>query len=242
MAQRRRRALALGAILAVAIAAGTGCARARPPLDGRLEPDAFRRLLEATVSISVELPGGRRRVGSGFVASPDGWIVTSSHVLAPSTGEVVTGYSGGATSRAGGIYTWEGRDLAVIMPVEPPVVDHLRLADSRRLEAGALVFACGVPYGLGRTVTRGFVAGRSTILSSRYVVFDGILAAGMSYPGDSGGPVVNRDGQVVGVHLGSISNERRAVVPSNLVRRTLTEARVQAELVRRQRELDRVSS
>lgn len=228
--------------LAVAIAALGGCARAQLPVTARLEPDAFRRLLESTVSISVELPDGRRRVGSGFVASPDGWVITSSHVVTPVTGAVAVGYSAGGAARVGGLYTWEGRDLAVLMPIEPPDVGYLRLADSRRLEEGDVVFACGVPYGLGRTVTRGFVSGRSTLLSSRYVVFDGILAAGMSYPGDSGGPVVNGDGQVVGVHLGSISHERRAVVPSSLVRRTLTEARVQAELMRRQRELDGVSS
>ena len=208
----------------------------------RLEPDAFRRLFEATVSISVDLPDGRTRVGSGFVASRDGWIITSSHVIAPVTGDVTVRYADGEHATVGGIYTWSGRDLAVVMPRQPPEVEPLRLADSGRLSEGDVVFACGVPFGLGRTVTRGIVDGRSVFHSPRYVVFDGILAAGLSYPGDSGGPVVNVDGQVIGVHLGSVSQERRAVVPSNLVRRTLLEARVQAEVRRRQQELEGLSS
>jgi S1-C subfamily serine protease len=219
-----------------------GCTRASQIRTARLEPDAFRRLFEATVSIGVDLPDGRTRVGSGFVASADGWVVTSSHVIAPVTGSVTVDYATGEASAVGGIYTWAGRDLAVLIPRAPADVEPLRLADSRRLRAGDIVFACGVPFGLGRTVTRGIVDRRSIFQSARYIVLDGIVAAGFSYPGDSGGPVVNTDGQVVGVHLGSLDPERRAVVPSNLVRRTLVEARVQAEVRRREIELGRLTS
>jgi len=85
------------------------------------------------------------------------------------------------------------------------------------------------------------VDGRSSFESPRYVVWDGILAEGLSHPGDSGGPVITDDGRVVGVHLGSTSSLRRAVIPSALVRRTLFEARVRAELTRRRRIRDSAS-
>ena len=213
MGRQARRWVLLAVALALAVATSSGCARVRQVPSTRLDPEDFRRLFQATVSISVAFPEGPSRVGSGFVVSRDGWIVTSSHVVAPVTGEVTIGYADGATVRAEGIYTWAGRDLAVVVPRNPPEVEPLRLADSRRLRQGDVVFACGVPFGLGRTVTRGLVDGRSTFHSSRYVVLDGIVAEGLSFPGDSGGPVVNAAGAVVGVHLGSVAQDRRAVVP-----------------------------
>jgi S1-C subfamily serine protease len=193
------------------------------------------------VSIRVSLPDSRTRVGSGFVATSDGWIVTSSHVVSPVTGSVSIGYADGQLATVEEVYTWAARDLAVIVPRRPPRVEPLRLADSTQLAEGDVVFACGVPFGLGRSLARGVVDGRSVLHSSRYLVFDGILAEGLSYPGDSGGPVVAEDGRVVGVHLGSVARERRAVVPSNLVRRSLMEARVHAEVQRRRLELARVT-
>jgi serine protease Do len=200
-----------------------------------LTRDGFTRLFQATVSIRVALPGGRYREGAGFVATRDGWVATSHHVVGSDPSAPLLQYYDGSTSSVEAIYDWPTRDLAVIVPRVPPAVEPLRLGDSDRVEPGATLFACGVPFGLGRTITRGVVDGRAAFESPRYVVWDGIVADGPSYPGDSGGPVVDRDGRVVGIHLGSVTGERRAVIPSALIRRTLGEARVRAEIVRRRR-------
>lgn len=214
-------------------AALSGCARPDPLPSTRLARDNFTRLVEATVSIRVALPGGRTREGSGFIASRDGWVVTSYHVVGTESSLPMLQYATDEVSSTEVIYGWPARDLAVIVPRHPSAIEPLRFGDSERVEPGQVLFACGVPFGLGRTMTRGVVDGRSAFESPRYVVWDGILAGGLSYPGDSGGPVVTQDGRVVGVHLGSVSGQRRAVIPISLVRRTLVEARVRAELRRR---------
>lgn len=218
-----------------------GCASTSMVPTGRLTQDGFRRLYEATVSIRVVLPGGRSRQGSGFIATRDGWIVTSYHVVGDSSILPLIEYSNGETSSAASVYEWRARDLAVVIPRRPASIEPLRIGDSDRIEDGQTLFSCGVPFGLGRVVTRGVVDGRSSFESPRYVVWDGILAEGLSHPGDSGGPVITNDGRVVGLHLGSVSSLRRAVVPSSLVRRTLFEARVRAEHRRRRSVRDSAS-
>lgn len=231
---------ALAATLAVASLV-SGCTSQAPATPARLTQENFTRLFEATVSIRVALPGGRTREGSGFVATRDGWIVTSYHVVGSESITPYLEYANRQSSSTEEIYGWPNRDLAILVPRHPPSIEPLRFGDSERLEPGQVLFACGVPFGLGRTVTRGVIDGRTSFESPRYVVWDGILAEGLSYPGDSGGPVVSQDGRVVGVHLGSVSGQRRAVVPISLVRTTLVEARVRAQILRRRRATDRAS-
>jgi S1-C subfamily serine protease len=217
------------------------CAPQSSTTPARLTQENFTRLFEATVSIRVALPGGRSREGSGFVATRDGWVVTSYHVVGSESITPFLEYADSQASSTEEIYGWPNRDLAILVPRHPPSIEPLRLGDSERLEPGQVLFACGVPFGLGRTVTRGVIDGRTSFESPRYVVWDGILAEGLSYPGDSGGPVVTQDGRVVGVHLGSVSGQRRAVIPISLVRSTLIEARVRAQLLRQRRATDRAS-
>jgi S1-C subfamily serine protease len=214
-----------------------GCVLARRTTPDRLTENGFRRLFEATVAIRVAQPGGRSRTGSGFVATRDGWVVTSSHVVGEGQVVPILDYASQESSSTDMVFTWRARDLAVIIPRHPPAVEPLRFGDSDRIEPGQALFTCGLPFGLGRVVTRGVVDGRVAFESPRYVVWDGILANGISHPGDSGGPVVTADGRVVGVHLGSVSSERRAVIPGALVKRTLVEARVRAEHRARSRNL-----
>jgi S1-C subfamily serine protease len=229
------RAVNLIALLAMAGVALVGCAPRDPILRSQLSRDDFTLLFSATISIRVALPGRQIREGSGFIATRDGWVLTSLHVVGSDPRGPILEYANGDRSSISEIYDWPTRDLAVIVPRHPPPLEPLRFGDSDRVEAGQMLFACGVPFGLGRIVTRGIVDGRSSFESPRYVVWDGIIADGLSYPGDSGGPVVNGAGRVVGLHLGSLSSQRRAVIPSTLIRRTLIEARVRAELLRRQR-------
>jgi S1-C subfamily serine protease len=214
------------------------CARSRPIHPSQLSEGDFTRLFEATVFIRVVTAGGSTREGSGFIANRDGWIVTSYHVVGASQDALLIEYANGKVSSADVVYGWSARDLAVIVPRQPAHIDPLHLGDSGRLEEGEILFACGIPLGLGRTLTRGTVEGRSAFESDRYIVWEGILADGVSYPGDSGGPVVNDRGKVVGLHLGSVAGRRRAVIPSSLIRRTLVEAQVRAEIRRRQRALE----
>lgn len=217
------------------------CAQQRPHNSSQLSRETFTNLFQATVSIHVNTPGSPSREGSGFVATRDGWVVTSYHVAGEDSRIPILEYYDGETSSVETIYAWARRDLVVLVPRHPPAIEPLRFGDSDRVEEGQSLFACGVPFGLGRTVTRGIVDGRSAFESPRYVVWDGIIANGPSHPGDSGGPVVTGAGRVVGLHLGSVSGERRAVIPATLIRRTLVEARVRAEL-RRRRQINESAS
>lgn len=176
-----------------------------------------------------------RNSGSGFVVTPDGMIATSLHVVRGSTGinVVVDGISYPAYV-AGFCSQY---DVAIIK-VETDVPFHpLAFADSDQVRLGQPVLAAGVPLagpdtdylrlGASPTVTRGVISGLGRTMptgeSGEYTI-DGVLQTDAALnPGNSGGPLVDSNGSVVGM-VAAILPEGRGVgfaVPSNLVSRVL---------------------
>ena len=142
----------------------------------------------------------RRQVGqgSGFLISPDGYILTNNHVVGESD-RVSVQLLDGREYRAEIIGTDPGSDLAVIR-VDETDLPFLRLGDSEKLEVGDWVLAVGNPFGLSHTLTAGIVSakGRSGIGLNDYEDF--IQTDAAINPGNSGGPLVNLDGEVVGIN------------------------------------------
>jgi serine protease Do len=168
--------------------------------------------------------GGPQRVqslGSGFVIDPSGVVVTNNHVIEGADRIEVT-FTDGTTLPAVIAGTDPKTDLAVLRVESDKPLPHVDLGDSGSLRVGDWVIAIGNPFGLGGTVTAGIVSALNRdIHAGNYDDF--IQTDAAINRGNSGGPLFNLDGQVVGVNSAIISPSGASVgigfaVPSSTVK------------------------
>jgi len=150
-------------------------------------------------------PRNRKEMGqgSGSIISPDGYILTNNHVVGDAD-RVQVKLQDGREYEAKIVGTDPPTDLAVIK-IDDSDLPFLRLGDSDRLEVGDWVLAVGNPFGLSHTLTAGIVSakGRSGMGLNDYENF--IQTDAAINPGNSGGPLVNLDGELVGINTAIFS-------------------------------------
>lgn len=193
---------------------------------------AFERLLGNRASMQpVETS-----LGSGVIVSKEGHIVTNYHVTERMT-EIDVQLSDGRTVRAKLLGVDPSVDIAVLK-IDAPNVKPLPFGDSETVRVGQLVFAIGNPFGLGETVTSGIISAKGRRAAEDSVV-EYLQTDAAVNRGNSGGPLINLRGEIVGINAAIFSNNDEGnwlgisfAVPSNTARRALESVIKRGRIVR----------
>jgi S1-C subfamily serine protease len=213
----------------VPVAASEPAAESSSLTPAQIYQRVYRGVVEITVDTTQQNPFGNqeeaRAQGSGFVIDSDGHIVTNDHVV-DGASSVSVRFWNDSVYKATVVGTDPSTDLAVIKVDAPESVLHpVAFGDSDSLQVGSAVFALGSPFGLEETFTSGIVSAlhRQMQAPNNFTINDSIQTDAAINHGNSGGPLLNSSGQVIGVNSqirsdGGGSDGVGFAIPSNTVR------------------------
>ncbi|MDQ6938630.1 MAG: Do family serine endopeptidase [Verrucomicrobiota bacterium] len=191
--------------------------RNSPPYRNQTDPNAVQNSL-----------------GSGVIVSTEGHIVTNNHVV-ENVDEIEVQLSDGRTKQARLIGSDSVVDLAVLK-IDDPNVKPLKFGDSEAVQAGDFVLAVGNPFGFEETVTDGIISSKGR--PNRADGFGDFLQTNAAInPGNSGGPLINLQGEIIGINTAIISRTGTSsgigfAIPANTVKSALESLLKQGRIIR----------
>jgi serine protease Do len=169
----------------------------------------------------VQVRNDPRGSGAGIIWRKDGVIVTNHHVVSseneyrPGSQQLSVILSDGRILPAQVLALHPDVDLA-ILKVDAQDLPAVQVADSRNLNIGQLVFAVGHPWGQPGVVTAGIVSALLTVITRDEKAYPIIRSDALLAPGNSGGPMVDASGAVVGINTMIIGGDQGLAIPSHL--------------------------
>jgi serine protease Do len=173
-------------------------------------------LFESARPAIVQVRNGQRGGGTGVVWQTNGRIITNHHVVPNDSGSIQVYFVDGRTLAAKVIQRNPSLDLALLQ-IQGENFQALPVGDSSKLRVGEFVFAIGHPWGQKWSVTAGIFSTMTTLqrrdgTKTPYIKSDVLLA-----PGNSGGPLLDADGKVVGINAMIFGGDQAVSIPSNVV-------------------------
>ncbi len=200
------------------------------PFGNNFFDDFFNRYFD---EMPQERPHREQSLGTGFIISSDGYILTNNHVV-NGADEVMVKLSDGREVKGEIKGADEKVDLALIKISEKERLPFAELGDSDSLEVGEWVMAIGNPFGLSHTVTAGIVSAKGRVIGSG--PYDDFIQTDASInPGNSGGPLFNAEGRVVGVNTAIIAGGGGGIgfaIPISMAKTIISQLRESGKVTR----------
>jgi serine protease Do len=190
--------------------------------------DPFRRFFEGQPRRPV------RNMGTGFIINADGYLVTNNHVV-DGASQIQVKLADGR-ELPGTIVGGDAKTDLAVVKIDATGLPVIPFGDSARLEVGEPVMAIGNPFGLEHTVTTGIVSATGRVIGSG--PYDDYIQTDASInPGNSGGPLINAQGQAVGINTAIYSETGGSVgigfaIPANLAKSVVTQLADRGHVVR----------
>jgi serine protease Do len=179
-------------------------------------------------------PRGRQSLGSGFVVSSDGYVVTNVHVVRGAS-EIVVRLADHSEHKARLVGSDPRTDIA-LLKIEASGLPTLPFGDSDQAQVGEPVMAIGNPFGLEQTVTTGIVSAKERFIGAG--PYDDFIQTDASInPGNSGGPLVDTRGALIGINTAIFSQSGGSIgigfaIPVNIAKDVLPQLRARGKVVR----------
>jgi serine protease Do len=180
----------------------------------------------------LQRPRREQSLGTGFIISDEGYILTNNHVV-NGADEVIVKLADGREVKGEIKGSDEKLDLALVKISGKEKLPVAELGDSDRLEVGEWVMAIGNPFGLAQTVTAGIVSAKGRVIGSG--PYDDYIQTDASInPGNSGGPLFSVDGKVIGINTAIISGGQGIgfAIPINMAKEVVAQLRDKGKVTR----------
>ena len=194
--------------------------------------DPFQEYFDKFFEAPRQHPFKQKNLGSGFIISEDGFILTNNHVVAGAD-EIKVKLSDGREFRGEVKGRDEKFDLALVridakgnLPIAP-------MGDSDKVEVGEWVMAIGNPFGLAQTVTAGIISAQGRVIGSG--PYDDYIQTDASInPGNSGGPLFNTKGEVIGINTAILASGQGIgfAIPINMAKSIITQLKETGKVTR----------
>jgi serine protease Do len=194
--------------------------------------DPFQDFFDRFFEDQIPQSRAQKSLGSGFVISEDGYILTNNHVV-DGADEIKVKFDNGKELRGELKGSDAKLDLALIKVTSDEKLSVASLGDSDAIEVGEWVMAIGNPFGLSETVTAGIVSAKGRVIGSG--PYDDFIQTDASInPGNSGGPLFNSKGEVIGINAAIIAGGQGIgfAIPVNMAKSIIDQLREKGKVVR----------